>query len=187
MGKTFALPQAVYGSEIKALRQSMNISRCDFASLLGVSVKTIENWEIADKAVTGPVTFALKALSENPMLWQFLEIPPQEYPLRLIYKKGSLICSVIDADEVRQLVKVKNFTDNIMDRAFGITEHPSYSQFLEFLDSRCMPKTRDKLKLELNELGLPFYDPLLIIEKTKGKTADDLFEIEIVRKNDGFN
>jgi putative transcriptional regulator len=35
--------------------------------------------------------------------------------------------------------------------------------------------------LELKRLGLPFYDPLMIIEKTEGRMADDNFWIRIER------
>ena len=36
-------------------------------------------------------------------------------------------------------------------------------------ESRCFPKTRDHAKDILKEMGLPFYDPLLIIEKQMGE------------------
>ncbi len=45
-----------------------------------------------------------------------------------------------------------------------------------------MPKDRDKMKLVLKELDVPFYDPMLIIEKTHGRMAEDEFWIEIVRR-----
>ena len=44
---------------------------------------------------------------------------------------------------------------------------------MEFIESRCFPRTRDKMKLQLRELGLPFYDPLMIIGKTQGRMAED--------------
>lgn len=37
------------------------------------------------------------------------------------------------------------------------------------------------MKLILRDLDLPFYDPLLIIEKTKGKMAEDNFWLQIER------
>ena len=39
------------------------------------------------------------------------------------------------------------------------------------------------MKLELKKLGIPFYDPMLIIEKTQGRMAEDEFSIRIERKN----
>ena len=39
------------------------------------------------------------------------------------------------------------------------------------------------MRIELNKLGLTYYDPLTIIGKTKGRMADDDFYIEIERGN----
>ena len=38
------------------------------------------------------------------------------------------------------------------------------------------------MKLVLKDLDVPFYDPLLIIEKTQGRMAEDDFWIRIERK-----
>jgi putative transcriptional regulator len=35
------------------------------------------------------------------------------------------------------------------------------------------------MKIALKELNLPFYDPLLIVEKTKGRMAEDDFWLEV--------
>ncbi len=53
-----------------------------------------------------------------------------------------------------------------------------------FLQSRCFPPERDKIKLQLEALGIPFYDPLLIIEKTEGRMAEDHFWLKVERNND---
>lgn len=76
---------------------------------------------------------------------------------------------------------VYNFTAKPMFQAFGRAEQPDFAQYEEFLESRCFPRSRDKLKLELKKLGLPFYDPLMIIEKTEGRMAEDDFWIRIER------
>jgi len=44
-----------------------------------------------------------------------------------------------------------------------------------------LPESRDKMKLILKDLGLPFYDPIMIIEKTEGRMAEDDFWIRIER------
>lgn len=49
-------------------------------------------------------------------------------------------------------------TYKLMFRAFGCIENPSYTEYKEFLESRCFPRTRDKMKLVLKDLDLPFYD-----------------------------
>ena len=84
-------------------------------------------------------------------------------------------------NEPERKVKVKNYTDKIMFRAFGVVETPDYEQNLEFLESRCFPSSRDKMKLILKDLDLPFYDPMMIIEKTEGRMAEDDFWIRIER------
>lgn len=61
------------------------------------------------------------------------------------------------------------------------TPEPGFEDYEEFLKTRCFPETRDKIKLELKRLGIPFYDPILIIEKTEGRMAEDKFWIRIER------
>ena len=56
---------------------------------------------------------------------------------------------------------------------------------MELLESRCFPRTRDKMKLILNELNIPFYDPYMIVEKTQGRMAEDDFWIKIEKNNQG--
>ena len=94
---------------------------------------------------------------------------------------GQNVCTLIGVNEQERKVKVKNYADKIMFRAFGIVENPDYDQYLEFLKSRCFPESRDKMKLILKDLELPFYDPILIIEKTEGRMAEDDFWIRIER------
>lgn len=54
-------------------------------------------------------------------------------------------------------------------------KEPTYEDYEVFLESRCFPKSRDKMKLILKDLDLPFYDPLMIIQKTEGRMAEDHF------------
>ena len=91
------------------------------------------------------------------------------------------LCTIIDVNDREQRVKIKNYVTDPLYRAFGRNEHPTYEEYEEFLESRCFPRTRDKMKILLEELNLPFYDPLMIIQKTKGEMAEDDFWIEIER------
>lgn len=91
------------------------------------------------------------------------------------------VVTLIDVNERERKVKIKNYTDKIMFRAFGVMEEPDYNQYIEFLESRCFPESRDKMKLILKDLALPFYDPIMIIEKTEGRMAEDDFWIRIER------
>jgi putative transcriptional regulator len=92
-----------------------------------------------------------------------------------------MLCTVIDVNEIEQRVYIKNYTDNLLLRAFGRNEHPTFADYEEFLETRCFPRTRDKMKLMLKEYDIPFYDPFLIVEKTGGRMEDDDFHIIIER------
>ena len=118
---------------------------------------------------------------EHPDTFRTYILPEKKLPLRLKYMHQQNLCTLIDVDELRQVVEITNYTTNVMFRAFGVNDTPSYEEFQEFLESRCFPRTRDKMKLVLEDLNLPFFDPLLIIEKTQGRMAEDDFWIEIVR------
>ena len=110
-----------------------------------------------------------------------LTVPDKKYPLRLWYMEGSRVCTIIDVDERSRKVKVHNYTKDYIARAFGKEENPDFEAYEAFLESRCFPRSRDKMKLTLRELDLPFYEPLLIIEKTQGRMAEDDFWIQIER------
>ena len=61
----------------------------------------------------------------------------------------------------------------------GILPELFTEDFMEFLESRCFPRTRDHLRLVLKDLELDSYDPLAIVEKTKGRMAEDFQWIQI--------
>ena len=88
---------------------------------------------------------------------------------------------MIDVDERRRRLRIRNYVEDPVLRAFGREENPSFEQYEEFLESRCFPRTRDKMKLVLQDLGLPYYGPLLIVEKTEGRMAEDEFWIRMER------
>ena len=179
--RLFAVAGELSGEEIRAVRKQLGLTQKEFAELVNVSVKTVERWENGEKPVIGPVVTLVKILTEYPQIPENYRIPKKEYPMRLWYMCGQDICTVIDVDEVRRMLKVYNYTKRYQYRAFGREEMPSFDQYEEFLESRCFPRSRDKMKLMLQELELPFYDPLMIIEKTEGRMAEDEFWIRIER------
>ncbi len=113
--------------------------------------------------------------------------PKETYTLRLNYMYLQHPCTIIDVDFLNEKIKIQNRTDDILHRAFGVIENPTWEQFNEFLKDRCFPETRGNLKTVLNDLGIDSYDPLQIIEKTKGKTADDNMWIKIKYYKNGVN
>ena len=82
-------------------------------------------------------------------------------------------CTVIDVNFLNRTVKIQNRTNDLLHRAFGVIENPSWEDFEYFLQDRCFPASRGNAKELLKALELPGYDPLAIIEKTKGRLADD--------------
>ncbi len=179
--KNYAIRDMLTGDDIKGIRKKLHLTQTEFARLANVSKKTIERWEGGARPVTGPVVTLVGILKENPQIEESLRIPERRYPLRLWYMYREDICTIIDVDERERRVAVYNFTSRLMFRAFGREEHPTFEQYEEFLESRCFPRSRDKMKLVLKDLDLPFYDPLMIIEKTHGRMAEDDFWIRIER------
>ena len=168
-------------SEIRTIRKTMNMTQKDFAVLLGVSVKSVERWESGNCEITGSAATILQMLFMDPSLEDRLSVPEKKLPLRLWYMYYNMPCTLIDADEKNRIVRIKNYTNRIFYRAFGVVTEPSYEDFEEFLESRCFPRTRDKQKIILEAMGLMFYDPLSIIEKTEGRMAEDHFRLIIDR------
>lgn len=102
--------------------------------------------------------------------------------LRLNYMNQNELCTTIDVDFKHEKISIKNYTDKIPLRAFGTVENPTWEDFEWFLKDRCFPETRAHLKWVLSDVGVPFYDPLLIIEKTKGQMAEDQQWIDVIHK-----
>lgn len=104
----------------------------------------------------------------------------------LKYMCETRVCSIIDVDMENKTVKVTNFTNDILMRPFGKNEHPTWEDYEAFLARRCVPKSRDKLKWHLREIGVDHYDPLTIVTKTQGRMAEDNFWIDIEEKEPEF-
>ncbi|MCD8098006.1 MAG: helix-turn-helix domain-containing protein [Lachnospiraceae bacterium] len=179
--EVYAMAERITAEEIREIRKKLKLTQAVFAELVNVSKKTVERWESGGAEVTGPVVPLIRMLQTYPEFEQRMRIPAKVYPLRLWYMYRNEACTLLDVDERRQKIRIYNYTDDLLFRAFGRTEHPTYQQYEEFMESRCFPRSRDKLKLQLAELGVPFYDTLLIIEKTEGRMADDEFWIRIER------
>lgn len=178
----FVIADSIQGKDIKAIRRKLGLTQLEFAELVNVSVKTIERWEAGQGKITGPIVTLVKILNEHPQIEEELVIPKQVYPLRLWYMEENKVCTIIDVDEQGRRVKIYNYTRDYISRAFGRVAQPSYEEYEAFLESRCFPKSRDKMKLVLEDFDLPFYDPFLIIEKTEGRMAEDNFWIRIERR-----
>ncbi|MBO7357663.1 MAG: helix-turn-helix domain-containing protein [Lachnospiraceae bacterium] len=181
MVKEYITPTYTNASEIKNVRSTLKLTQKQFAEFIGVSKPTVERWESSDEKITGPIVLLIEILRRSPQIEIDYTLPAKKTKMRLKYYFRDMLCTVIDVNEVEQHVFIKNYTDNLLFRAFGRNEHPSFADYEEFLESRCFPRTRDKMKLMLKEYDIPFYDPLLIIEKTGGRMEEDDFHIVVER------
>ena len=169
----FIFNKTIKGSDIKRFRDSNNLTVFDMAELLSISNRTLERWEYSDSTIKGPACVLLRLLNDDTSIIEKYRIEKKTYPLRLIYYCGNEISTIIDVNNVERKVKFKNYTNNVTKRAFGPKNEVEFEEYEEFLESRCIPRTRDKLKIALEEIGVPFYDPYLIIKKTEGRTVED--------------
>ena len=179
--KEYVINQTITAEDIRRTRNLLGMSQKEFASFVRASRRTVENWESRDGAISGPIVTLVEILLRHPKLESSLSVSPKGRGLRIWYMYESTVCSVIDVDELSRDVTVHNYIDNPIYRAFGVNAEPSYEDYEAFLESRCFPRTRDMMKLELKRLDVPFYDPILIIEKTAGRMADDRFWLRIER------
>ena len=90
-----------------------------------------------------------------------------------VYMDRDKPATIIEACWITHKVHIINFTDDMLSRAFGINENPNWEDFNEFLESRCMPRTRYGIREELNYMGIDVYDPFQIVEKTSGRVHGD--------------
>lgn len=179
--KMFITPEYTTAEEIKRVRKKLKLTQREFALLINGSKSSVERWERSADKITGPIVLLLKMLEKYPEYADSLRVPERKTPIRLWYMHNQTVCTLIDVDEMNQEVSIKNYTNNLLFRAFGVVENPDFQMYLDFLESRCFPRTRDKMKLVLRDLDLPFYDPFMIIEKTEGRMAEDDFWIRIER------
>ena len=52
--------------EVKDIREQTGLSQTDFAKLIGVSKRTLENWEQGRRNPTGPARALLKIVENDP-------------------------------------------------------------------------------------------------------------------------
>jgi putative transcriptional regulator len=56
----------VTGPDVKGIREQYNLSQRQFASLLGISVKTLQNWEQGRRSPRGPARVLLQVAAKHP-------------------------------------------------------------------------------------------------------------------------
>jgi putative transcriptional regulator len=65
-GKARGRTTRVSPPDVKQVRERTKLPQSDFARLIGVSVRTLQNWEQGHRQPTGPAAALLRAVSANP-------------------------------------------------------------------------------------------------------------------------
>src|SRR6266478_7877248 len=58
----------VKAAGVRAIRERTSLSQSEFADLIGVSVKTLQNWEQDRRGPTGPAAALLRVIAHEPKL-----------------------------------------------------------------------------------------------------------------------
>lgn len=56
----------VEAPDVRKIRESMSLSQSDFAALLGISVRTLQNWEQGRREPVGPARILLQVAAAHP-------------------------------------------------------------------------------------------------------------------------
>ena len=59
---------AIRSSGVRVIRERTSLSQSEFAQLIGVSVKTLQNWEQDRRRPTGPAAALLSIIEHDPAL-----------------------------------------------------------------------------------------------------------------------
>ena len=106
--RKYAVQKSITGLEMKKCRKRLGVSQKEFAELVNVSKKTVERWEYSGQPVTGPVVTLVYILMNEPAWEEKLIIPEKEMPIRMSYMFRDELCTIIDVDEEKRRVNVRN-------------------------------------------------------------------------------
>ena len=56
------------GPDVKLIREKLDLSQSEFARLIKVSVRTLQNWEQGNRQPTGPAEVLLELVSKSPKI-----------------------------------------------------------------------------------------------------------------------
>ena len=90
------------------------------------------------------------------------------------------LCTEIYVDFTEKTLAAHNYVTDPIKTAFGNNVLPSWTDFIAFLEERCIPRQRAGLQEYLDVIGVSEYDPFSIIQKTAGRMAEDNQWVEIV-------
>ncbi len=93
--------------------------------------------------------------------------------LKLEFYDDEILCTKIIVDFTDETLSVENTTEHIVKTAFGKNEVPTWDDFQNFLEERCVPRSRSGIREYLETIGVEEYNPIEIIKKTSGRMAED--------------
>lgn len=93
-----------------------------------------------------------------------------------VFNRDDLIC-IMFVDSLSKTIEIQNQVapEGLMLYLlpFGCNLHPTWQEYKEYLSERCFESSRpDKVEI-LKSLGVPYYDPALIVRATHGVMNDD--------------
>ena len=119
--------------------------------------------------------------NERPSDMQRFALRNKEHDVKtFLFRNGQTLCTIILADFTEKTVCIENRTDYLVKTAFGKNILPTWDDFMEFLEERCVPRERAGIREYLEALGLDEYDPLEIVMRTHGRMAEDDQWIEVL-------
>lgn len=115
------------------------------------------------------------SISKKLSMAEFINRGKQEKHILylFLYYNEQALSSKVVANYTEKTLCVENYTDSFIHTAFGKNLTPTWNDFETFLEERCIPRSRAGLREYLETIGVDQYDPLKIIQKTKGRMAED--------------
>lgn len=162
-------------------------SKGSFTYKLSLPSSWINAMGINEKSTEVELSFDGKSIniSKKTSLSEFISIKKQQGHelLTLYYYDSDKLCTTICADYTDHTISFENSICDVLRTAFGNNKLPSWENYLQFLEDRCIPRGRDGLRWYLDAIGADEYEPLEIIKKTQGRMAEDnqWLKVEVVK------
>ena len=172
---------------IEVYKKGCSIS--ELARRYGVSRQTMSFYinEVSSEmevTSTDEISTIIHSLTYWKKINELYSVPPAEIEkcrMRMDYMRNKEIFTTILVNFKDEQIYIKNYTEHPLKCAFGIKRNPTWEDFTSFLEERCVPKSRDHMKVILKDYDLDFFDPISIIEKTGGCMAEDDYCLKLYR------
>ena len=103
------------------------------ANILALQKQGVKITEIAKKYHVSRQTI----YSQIKRVHNFSEDP--DVKMRMYFMNRDYLCTMIDIDFLHEKIYIKNYTDQIPLRAFGVVDNPSWNDFEYFLEADVFP------------------------------------------------